>query len=104
MPVRLTPRGPFLITYDHQSDSWVRIKGMGFRVLSQYVDIEPGTTLGRVFDMVDSDQDLKRFLGEYCGCDIDAIHQRPREGGEPIQVITAIEKADDAGNRAAEVA
>lgn len=41
--------------------------------------------------MVDSDQELKRFLGQYCGCDIDSIHSRPREGGDPIQVITGIE-------------
>ncbi len=103
MPVRLTSRGPFLITYDDQSDSWVTIKGMAFSVLSQYVDVEPGTTLGRVFDMVDSDQDLKRFLGEYCGCDIDAIHKRPREGGEPIEVIAALEEAEGGQYQAAEV-
>src|SRR5205823_2294441 len=48
----LTSRGPVLITYDRQSDRWVALKGMAFSVLSQYVDVEPGTTLGRVFDMV----------------------------------------------------
>src|ERR1700722_17723293 len=100
MPIRLTSRGPFLITYDHESDRWVTIKGMTIPVFSQYVEVEPGTTLGRVFDMVDSDQNLKRFLSEYCGCDIDAIHKRPREGGEPIQVITALEKAEGMGYRA----
>ncbi len=77
---------------------------MAISVLSQYVDVEPGTTLGRVFDIVDSDQELKRFLGQYCGCDLDAIHKRPREGGEPIQVITAIEEAEDGTSRATEVA
>jgi hypothetical protein len=76
---------------------------MAFSALSQYVDVEPGTTLGRVFDMVDSDQDLKRFLGEYCGCDIDATHKRPREGGEPIEVITSLEKAEGGAHRAAEI-
>jgi hypothetical protein len=89
-----------LISYDEQSDTWVSIKGMAFCVLSQYVDVEPGTTLGRVFDMVDSDPDLKRFLGEYCGCDVDAIHKRPRDGGEPIQVITALENEGGEGFRA----
>jgi hypothetical protein len=76
---------------------------MAFSVLSQYVDVEPGTTLGRVFDMVDSDRDLKRFLGEYCGCDIDAIHKRPREGGKPVEVITALEEVEGGQYRAAEI-
>jgi hypothetical protein len=98
MPIRLTSRGPFLITYDQQSGRWITIPGITLSVLSQYVEIQPGTSLGRVFDMVDSDQELKRFLGKYCGCDIDAIHQRPREGGEPIQVITSMEKVEDGGD------
>jgi hypothetical protein len=62
MPVRLTSRGPILITFDQQSGRWITLKGMAFSVLSQSVEVEPGTTLGRLFDMVDSDQDLKRFL------------------------------------------
>ena len=78
MPIRLTSRGPFLSTYDSQSDRWHTNKKMAFSVLSQYVDVEPGTTLGRVFDMVDSDPELKRFLGQYCGCDIDSIHEASR--------------------------
>jgi hypothetical protein len=77
---------------------------MTFSVLSQYVDVEPGTTLGRVLDMVDSDQELKRFLGEYCGCDIEGTHKRSREGGEPIQVLTAFEKEEDGLYRATEIA
>lgn len=99
MPVRLTSRGPFLISYDSRSDSWVTIQGIDFCILPQYVDIEPGTTLGRVFDMVDTNKDLKRFLAEYCGCDIDTIHSRPRESGKPIQV-TAHENVEGGGIRA----
>src|SRR5262249_25041239 len=87
-----------------ESGSWISIKLIAFSVLSQYVDIEPGTTLGRIFDMVDSDEDLKRFLGGYCGCDIDAVHKRPREGGEPIQVITGHEKTEDGSYRDTAVA
>ena len=55
MPIRLTCRGPFVITYDSLSSRWVTIKGMAISVLSQYDDVEPGTTLGRVFDIVDSE-------------------------------------------------
>src|SRR5687767_14245424 len=69
MPIRLTPRGPLLSTYNRQSGNWVRSKGTAFSILSQYVEVEPGTTLGHIFNVVDSEQDLKRFLGEYSGCD-----------------------------------
>ncbi len=97
MSVRLTPRGSILFTFDDASDRWVTTKGMVISVLSQYVEIEPGTTLGHVFEMVDSDPELKQFLAHFCGCDIDVLHGRPREGGEPLEVPTAMEPSGHGG-------
>ncbi len=101
MSVRLTPRGPILFAYDTASDRWVTTKGMALSVLSQYVDVEPGTTLGHVFEMVDSEPELKGFLGQFCGCDIDALHGRSRVGGDPIELPTSVKPGENEGHRTA---
>ena len=84
MPVRLTPRGSLLISYDYDSQTWVSIPGTSICILSHTVEVEPGTTLSHVFDIVERDKELKRFLADYCSCDIDAIHKLPRNIQEPI--------------------
>src|SRR5258706_5523532 len=102
MPVRLTPNGSLLICYDTENEAWVSLEGISLSVLSQFVDVVPGTTLGHLFDIVDRDKRLKDFLSDYCSCDVEAIHRREREGGMPIEVITTFEKLE-VGYRATEV-
>src|SRR5688500_12175546 len=78
MPVRLCPMKVLLITYDSQRDHWVTLEGLSFLILSEYVDIEPGVTIQHVFDLIDRHKGLKRFLCEYCACDINAVRREAR--------------------------
>src|SRR3990172_316694 len=94
MPVRLTARGSLLIAYDDESRTWVSIAGIAFCVLPHHVDIEPGVTLGHVFELVERDPLVKRFLADYCSCDIDALHQKPRQVTHTIQV-SGVERTPD---------
>jgi hypothetical protein len=79
MPVRLTPYGSLLISYDEESNTWVSISGLSFCILPHPVDIEPGVTLGHVFDLVGRNEEIKRFLAEYCSCNIDELHAKARD-------------------------
>lgn len=94
MPVRLTPHGSLLITYDSKSKTWVSIGGLSLCILSEYIDIEPGVTLKHVFQIVDRDAEVKRFLAEYCGCDIDTLHTKPLSGRDEILLPTRMECVD----------
>ncbi len=94
MPVRLTPHAPLLLSYDLHSKQWISVAGFDMCILSQYVDIVPDTRLGHIVKMVESDKDTKRFLAQYCACDIDALHRRSADGGPPIEVPVAFEKTE----------
>ncbi len=91
MPVRLTPDKSLLISYDAESDTWVTLEGVSLCLLSQYVDIEPGVTVEHIFKLIDRDEHVKRFLSEYCSCDLDAIRNRKPENPTPIEVFTDVE-------------
>jgi hypothetical protein len=91
MPVRLTPTKSLLISYDHENDSWVSIEGISLCLLSEYVDIEPGVTIEHVFRLIDRDAALKKFLSEYCSCDLDAVRAKKPHKATPIKVVTDIE-------------
>ena len=95
MPVRLSPRGSRLISYDPDSKEWVAIDGAEFCILPEQVEIEPGTTLADIFRIVENHPDLKGFLTEYCSCDIDALHSRPPVGDDLIEVATNLVEKDD---------
>jgi hypothetical protein len=97
MPIRLTPSKSLLISYDRASDTWVTLEGVALCLLSEYVDIEPGVTVEHIFKLIDRDASLKRFLAEYCSCDLDAIRVRVQENPKPIEVFTDVEW-DDSGH------
>lgn len=92
MPVRITPEKSLLISYDTNSKSWVTLEGLSICLLSQYVDIEPGVTLQNVFDLIDQDTQLKKFLSEYCSCNIDSIRKQEPRNQNAIQVITQMDQ------------
>lgn len=95
MPVRLTPTKSLLISYDAPSDSWVTLDGLSLCILGEYVDIEPGVTVENLFDLIDADNETKRFLSEFCSCDIDAIRALPPKLSGPITVGAGTKTLDD---------
>jgi hypothetical protein len=97
MPVRLTPEGAILVSWDSSSRQWVYLhsKELG-PMLSHLVDIQPGTTLANLFDMVENDQQVKAFLATYCECDISALHALSRRIDIPILVPSFV--LDEAGH------
>jgi len=97
MPVRLTPDKLLLITYDMDSDSWVTLEGVSLCLLAEFVDIEPGVTLEHIFDFIDRNKEVRKFLEEYCSCDIDKIRKAEPKSHDPIQVITGVEWHEGVG-------
>ena len=102
MPVRLSPQGSLLISYDDQSGVWVSLSGTSLCILDELVDIVPGTTIAHVFDIVDRDKQLKEFLANYCSLNIEELHQRNREFKDSVRSPTRIELTSDGGRRIAE--
>jgi hypothetical protein len=79
MPVRITPKGVLLITWDDDAQEWVSLGNTELiPLLDERVEIEPGTKLSDIFDAVDRDGELKLFLGGYCCCNVPDLHSRPR--------------------------
>jgi hypothetical protein len=79
MPVRITPKGVLLITWDDDAQEWVSLGNTELiPLLNERVEIEPGTKVSDIFDAVDRDGELKSFLGGYCSCNVSELHSRPR--------------------------
>ncbi len=97
MPVRLSPQGSLLISYDDASGAWVSLDGTSICILDQLVDIVPGTTIGHIFDIVAKDRQLKEFLAGYCSVNIDELHQRSREFTGAIIAPVMSERTADGG-------
>ena len=104
MPVRLSPQGSLLISYDDQSGAWVSLSGTSLCILDQLVDIVPGTTIAHVFDIVDRDKQLKEFLANYCSLNIEELHRRNRDFGDAIKAPTRFEETADGESFLAEEA
>ena len=94
MAVRLSPTGSFLMTYDEPAKKWVTIPALEFSILTEPVDVEPGTTLKHLFDLVRKQPKLKEFLSETCWCDIDACYSAANETPFPLPVPIVRLKAD----------
>jgi hypothetical protein len=87
MPARLTPRGLLVLSWDFQRSRWESsLHQLGMPDLYRVTDIQPGMTIGMLFDLVDASNELKQFLGELCWCDIEAVHRRPRLALEEMTV------------------
>lgn len=86
MPVRITPNKSLLISYDAASDSWVSLEGVSLCLLPQFVEIEPGVTVENIFDLIERDPELKKFLCEYCSCNINEVRNAPSSDLSPIEI------------------
>ncbi len=90
MPVTLTPQGFVLRVWDPASKEMVILApdAPGFMVLSEHIEIQPRTTVGNLFDVIERDEMLKALLTHACFCDLEELHSRYRNPDStlPIEV------------------
>lgn len=85
MPLRITSSGILLMTRHPDTKRWrSRRETRLTPLIHLHVDIEPGTTLGSFFDLVEQDEPLRSFIAQSCHCDVNRVHKTPRSGGRPI--------------------
>ncbi len=104
MPLRIAKQGAMLTYFD--GEKWRSKPGLSLQVLNQNVTIQPGVTLGRLFDLVAEDDDLVDFIAAFTGCDVRTLHRRDRMVNEifciPIEILNEIGDyeavLDDEGN------
>lgn len=85
MPITLTPSG---FVFRHwlplSKEMIIESDVPGFEYLSEYLEIQPRTTLGDIFAVVDRDQRLKELLKFSCYTDFETLHAKPRFSPAPF--------------------